>query len=88
MLNSEKSQLHLPEKIVLRATLPNGETSVIDTATPQPYPYSRHDTWIEGIMLHLGASDTCSEANQPTTWVIELHSSKPFAIDEIYALPR
>ena len=88
LLNSEKSQLHLPEKIVLRATLPNGETSVIDTATPQPYPYSRHDTWIEGIMLHLGASDTCSEANQPTTWVIELHSSKPFAIDEIYALPR
>lgn len=39
-------------------------------------------------MLHLGASNTCSETKQPTKWVIELHSSQPFAIDEIYALPR
>ena len=70
-------------------------TLAIDSTTTKPYPYSRHDTRIDGIMLNLAPREACHEAidgeskstKRQGKWIIELQSTRPFAIDEIYALP-
>ena len=95
LLNSTKSKLFAPEQITLSAITEDGDTLAIDSTTTKPYPYSRHDTWIDGIMLTIAPHEACHEAidgeskstKRQGKWIIELQSTRPFAIDEIYALP-